>query len=198
MSKTQFIKLRGKSMWAMLDKDNPDEYAGDKRWKITLILDDVNAYIKTGLQLKLKDVDGGQAINLRRGCKKLIGDDLVHFTPPLLIGSDNKWTRYFMTKDEETGKDKYTFSWVKGEEEPTMVGEDIFIPNGSEVEVGLAVYDTQKGKGHRLESVKILHLAEDMPATSANQEIEKAAEPTTKEEVSEVEESTESDIKAPW
>jgi hypothetical protein len=194
MSKTHYIKLKGRAFWAMLNADNPDEYAGDKRWKITLVLDDVNAYIKSGLQLKLKDIDGGQAINLRRGCKKLIGEDLIHFTPPLIIDSAGKWIRYFVKKDEETGEDKFAFSWNKGDEEPTMVGEDMFIPNGSEVEVSLAVYETQKGKGHRLESVKILHLAENMPATSANQEIEKAAEPTMKSE--EVE--TKGDIKAPW
>ena len=199
---TVFYNLRGEAYWTKLDKDNPDEYAGDRRWMMSLVLDDINVFNKTGLQLKIKDIDGRNAINLRRGVKKLFGDDITFFTPPLLINSSNKWTRFFVANPDKGDEEKYeyVFSWKKDEPEPTMIGEDLFIPNGSEVIARVAVYDTQKGKGHRLESVKVLHLAE-MPEMSENRKIEKDAEPTTSGGAVETKEddTTESTgIKSPW
>ena len=174
---TSYFNLHGEAYWCKLKSDSPDEYAGDRRWLLTLKLDDLNEYIKTGLTLKVRDLDGGKAVTLRRSTKKLIGENLVIFTPPILLDATGEMIRhsYIMENDEE----KVVRSFNKGEAEPALAGKDLLIPNGSKVVANVAVYDTQKGKGHRLESVKIISLAE-MPPMSENKKIEAAAEPTTK------------------
>lgn len=207
---TKYYNIKGKAYWPELRDSQPDEYAGDKRWKITLVLDDVDDFEKTGLQLKLRDMEDGQAIVLRRGCRKLIGDNLINFCSPVIIDENNKWIRYHTIKGED-GADKPVFSWEKGDPVPEMVGEDILINNGSEVSVRVAVYDTQKGKGHRMESVQILHMAAPyVKPTTENQEIEasdhshgsyhsNAAEPSIVPEKTKTKAAKEEPkIKAPW
>ncbi len=57
---------------------------------------------------------------------------------------------------------------------PTRVGDPFLIGNGSLVELNVCVFDTKtRGKGHRLEGLRILDLIEYKPPTEAPVEEEK-------------------------
>jgi len=173
---TEYIDLTGKSYWAKLSSNKPDEYSGDKRWTLNLVLDEDQweVFEESGLQLKRKSGPGGDFIQLRRPVKKLFNDTVVNFTAPVIIDEDGKWIRYFVDNNGDN-----VFSWDKNKSaEPKMVGKNMLITNGSTVTARVAVYDTMKGKGHRLESVQIIDMA---PAEmTENQEEEAKTEPTTK------------------
>jgi hypothetical protein len=77
------------------------------------------------LRLEPKSFDDGDYIKVRCGAEKLINGELVKFGPPKVIDSAGN-----------------TF-------DPMHIG------NGSTVTVKLAVYDTKKGKGHRLTAVRV-------------------------------------------
>ena len=88
--------------------------------------DDVEAFKASGVQLQPREnEDGDIFFKLRRHPEALIKGELTKFGPPKVVDKDN---------------------------EPF----DKLIGNGSEVTVKIAVYDTaHKGKGHRLESVRV-------------------------------------------
>lgn len=72
--------------------------------------------------------------------------------PKIVDKDDSVMVEYIKGEDGNGG-----YVWVR-KGTPTLIG------NGSEVEVTVAVYDTQMGKGQRLESVKVLDLIEYSPA----------------------------------
>jgi len=174
---TEYFDLKGKIYWAKVSTNKPDEYAGDRRWIINLVVDDWDEFEETGLQVTRREGPDGDFIQLRRSCKKLINDEVINFLAPVIIDENGKWIRYYT---DSTGRN--VFSWVKNRDvEPTLVGRNMLITNGSDVSVRVAVYDTMKGKGHRMESIQINDMA---PSTlmSENQELEKESEESVAEE----------------
>lgn len=169
---TKYITLKGKFKWAKLYE--PDEFSGDRRYITNFYPHDGGEwekYNKSGLQLKVKEDEDGKFITLRRGVKRLFGDDVVFFSPPEITGAVN--VQYKNSKGEVVR------SYKKGDDEPTRDGEAVIIANGSMGLVNIAVYDTQKGKGHRLENVKILDLV-SMPDLDGPPDFED--EPKSKDE----------------
>lgn len=90
-----------------------------------------DAFKKSDLQLKVKKDDDGSYVSFKRPVSKLIKGELVEFGP-------------VETLDAE------------GDALPdgTLVG------NGSDVTCKVVVYDSMKGKGHRLEAVRVDTLVE--------------------------------------
>lgn len=72
---------------------------------------------------------------------------------------------------------------VKFEPPKVTLNDEVYegiVGNGSEVLLNIAVYDTMKGKGHRLNSVKVLNLVEyTPPATEDTPRPETVAAPAT-------------------
>lgn len=148
---SKYITLKGKFKWTKIYE--PDEYSGDKRFIMNFYPEDGaewEKFSKSGLQLKVKDDEDGKFITLRRPFKRLFGDDVVFFSPPEITGA--------FTVQYKNSKGEVVRSYKKGEEEPVRVGDAITIGNGSLGLVNICIYDTQKGKGHRLENIKILDL----------------------------------------
>lgn len=98
-------------------------------YSINFYPDDIPEFKKTGLGLKFHDDDMGTYVRLRRDPDKL------------LEGMPEKPTK--LIYDPETKA-----------YEPF----DRLIGNGSLVEVKIQVYDSMKGKGHRLEAVAVHNL----------------------------------------
>ena len=143
---TKYLNLRGKLNWTNKLKDT-DEYGGQTFWKVSLYDMDEESF----------------AAFTSSGCR-------------------------VKPKDDE-GEQVYTFrrpthKMIKGENvefEPPLVVDaegtpfDGSIGHGSEGIVNIAVYDTQMGKGHRLQGVKVVDLVEFVPdADSAGFATEKA------------------------
>lgn len=80
----------------------------------------------SGMEVRPKRAEEGEYITLRRPNNKLIKNEIVNFGPPKVLNP--------------------------GPEETPFEG---LIGNGSTVTVKVAVYDTMKGKGHRLEAIRV-------------------------------------------
>jgi hypothetical protein len=130
---TQFYYFSGKAKWAKLGLGlNPEENA-DKEyecWKLNFYPDEpsMQAYNDSGLRLQVKEDDDGKFVSLRRPFKKLIKEEVVNFDkPPVTVRNPDGTTSPLQT----------------------------LLGNGSDVVVKVAVYDSRKGKAHRLESVMV-------------------------------------------
>lgn len=127
----------GKAYWAKLEE--PDQKY--KYWGINVSLDDVSKeeFKKSGLQMETRvdKKDGFEFVTFRRPVKKLIKDELVDFEKPIIVDKDNN-----------------------------VMTDRPLIGNGSSVTVKVLVYDSIKGKGHRLEGVRINDLVEYQGGTS--------------------------------
>ena len=86
-----------------------------------------------GLGLKIKEDSEGSLVTFKRPMEKLIKGEVVHFGPPKVFNPDG-----------------------------TEMTEGL-IGNGSTVTVKIQKYDTLKGPGHRLESVRVDNLVEYNP-----------------------------------
>lgn len=119
--------ISGKGKWVKIMAGQEDKKY--KNWGLDLYLDDsqVEAFKNWNSELMLRDdkETGERFIKLRRPTMKLIKDKIVNFDPPEALGPDNK----------------------KWSGEP--------IGNGSELTCKVVVYDTMKGKGVRLEKVRV-------------------------------------------
>lgn len=126
--------ISGKAYWVKLSPGQEDPKY--KRWGLDLYLDDAQAKVFKDWEAEstlrdettkfyVKESERPYWIKLYRSTVKLIKDKLVKFDPPALLGPDNK-------------------PWTGG-----------VIGNGSEVTCKVAVYDTAKGKGCRLEAVRV-------------------------------------------
>jgi hypothetical protein len=120
---TKFYKFYGDAKWAKFQV--PDEKYD--QFAVDLFLDQksMDLFKKSGLQLKVKNLDGADFVSFRRPRQKLIKGALEDFGPPTVVDA-------------------------LGRPFAELVG------NGSKIAVEVAVYDTQKGKGHRMEKVHIL------------------------------------------
>lgn len=122
---TKVFRFYGKSHYAKVH--TPDEKYGNYQCGLIFDKASLDLFRKSGLQLKLKDVDGEQYATFRREPRKLIRGDMVEF-----------------------GKPKVTDA--VGREIDDLVG------NGSLVALTISVYDTIKGKGHRIDEVRVNQL----------------------------------------
>jgi len=172
---TRYQNLKVKLKWCKVYE--PDAFMGAENWKVSAYPVDEKEWDKfkaTGLELGVKTDADGEYITLRRPTKKLIKDELVVFAPPEITGVVN------VTYENELGERVRQYN--KGDKVKLVTnGEQEMIPNGSLAIVNFSYYDTIKGKGHRLESLRILELAEyiEQPPRVAD-------EAEAKEEVKEV------------
>lgn len=83
-------------------------------------------YQESGAQLKVRTGDDGEYVTFSRPCRRIIKGELVEMGPPDVLTGDGG------TLDEKT-----------------LVG------NGSHVTLKVVVFDTVKGKGTRLEAVRV-------------------------------------------
>lgn len=131
MAQTTYY-INGKAQYPQLTAERFDKKF--KCWTVDLVMEDdqITEFKKWGSELHLRDVDTakesdtGTMIKVRRPMAKLIKDQLVKFDPPELLGPDNK-------------------PW-----DPKVA-----IGNGSDVTLKVIVYDSAKGKGVRLEAVRV-------------------------------------------
>lgn len=119
------LYLSGTCKWAKLGV--PDQKYNNFQLDLYPSEKSMKDFINSGLQLQVHESEEGKFIKLRRSVSKVIKGKLVEFGPPTLLDKDNN----------ELDVKKF------------LVG------NGSAVTVKIAVYDTVKGKGHRLEKVRI-------------------------------------------
>lgn len=155
---TNWHNVKGFAYWAKVYE--PDSYNGQENYKITLYFKDdkeLESFKKIGLELQIKEDDNGKFVTFRRPRKKTIKDDIVFFSPPEVRGKVS--VKYIDDKGEVIRQ------YNKGEHNGKLErdGEATLIGNGSKVSVNICVYDTAKGKGHRLESVTIYELVEYVP-----------------------------------
>lgn len=126
------VYLRGIAKWAKLTTPDPKF----KVYTLDLYPDDPSweLYHQTDLELKEREDDeGGKFIKIRRPVEKLIKGEIVTFGPPKTLVPDGDGVA-------ELG--------------------DKLVGNGSRVVAKVVVYDTPKGKGHRLETVLVEELVE--------------------------------------
>jgi hypothetical protein len=137
---TEFYKFEGKAKWAKIYE--PEEFRGSVNWKI----DQIARRKKAGLQSKVYEDEDGTYVCFKRPKTKLIKNVLNEFSGPKILDVDgNTLVSYHKSQDGS--------KWER-------VGNPVLIGNGSTVEVEVAVYDTQMGKGQRLESIRIIDLIE--------------------------------------
>ena len=125
---SEVILLSGKAEWAKVRK--PDDAFGGSFFKITVDLDkgSQQVFAASDLQLEPKEIDGSFKVTFRREAEKQWPDGTVEeMGPPALFEADGK----------------------------TELAKSVLIGNGSEVSIKVEVYDTKRGKGHRLKSVRV-------------------------------------------
>jgi len=155
---TQTVKMRGKVYWAKVYA--PDVAFGASTYKLDFYpLNDAEfqKFKEAGIQKTVKENENGKYFQLSRPDFKLIKGEIITFTSPVIEDKEGKTIVDHV--NVETGNRVYSYN-AKDKNKIIRRGNPILIGNGSEVEVRVAVYDTAKGKGHRLESVKILDLIE--------------------------------------
>lgn len=155
---TRWINITGKIFWAQLV--NPDSAFGSSNWKLDLYPETEEAWnlIKeSGIQKTVKESEHGKYISLTRPTYKMMKGSLVFFTPPAVEDKDGTVIVDYVDKE----LNKRVLSYEKSAEKTiTKRGTDVLLGNGTVATVNVAVYDTMKGKGSRLESVKVLDLVE--------------------------------------
>ncbi len=128
---TSTLYFSGKGSWAKLSKpDTKFNHVG--QYSIQVELDEVNLkkFNDSKMQLKIKYNDEGKPyVQFKRLHKALMKGELVELGKPQVLNAE-------------------------GEPE----NPDIAIGNGSDVTVKVITYDGAKGKGHRLEAVRIDNL----------------------------------------
>lgn len=155
---TNWINIKGRAAWVQAYE--PDEYSGDKRWKMALYPFDENEWKKfdnSGLMLEKKeDAKGNKFITLRRSVRRVFpsDDEATYFSPPEITGAVN--VSYINAETKQKVK-----TYKKSDKiEISTLGDQKPIGNDSVVVASIAVYDTAKGKGHRWESLNVLDLVE--------------------------------------
>ncbi|HRP36197.1 MAG TPA: hypothetical protein PLS50_00120 [Candidatus Dojkabacteria bacterium] len=156
---TEYVKMKGKIYWAKVYE--PDTAFGASNYKCDFAPENDEEWKKfkdSGIQKTIKeDPERGKYFQLARPDFKLINQAIVKFTGPVIEDKDGKTIVDYI--NTETGKRIFSYD-SKDKDKVSRRGSPIIIGNGSTVEVRVAVYDTFKGKGHRLEGIKVLDLIE--------------------------------------
>ena len=166
MAKAKNVVFSGEFFYSMVYEGSHDEYVGKEFYKVTIALDDASwsKFNKSGLSLKVRDLDGKQVVTFKRD---------VH---------------------AKTGTDAKGKKWSLGGGPPRVIDEhgddfDKLIGNGSTGELLIEVYEISSGplkgkKGHRLEAVKILNHIPYEPNDDEDEEeteVEESQEETEEE-----------------
>lgn len=122
MTKTYYVT--GPCKWAKIK--TPDDYKGDKRWKVNVYLNkETKKTVKeTGVPFKIKEDEDGEYVCFSRPVEKMHKEELKTFEPPKVFDTD-------------------------------LNEIDDLIGNGSVVTAKISVFDTAKGPGHRLEALRV-------------------------------------------
>jgi hypothetical protein len=160
---TEVIKLKGKIAWAKVYE--PDTAFGQENYKIQFYPEsevDWKKFHDSGIQKKTNEDDGeksgvsGKYFQLVRQSFKMIKGAIVNFTGPVIEDKDGKTIVDYVNSE---GRRVYSYD-NKDKANITRRGSPILLGNGTTVEITVAVYDTFKGKGHRLEAIRVLDLVE--------------------------------------
>lgn len=193
MAKAKWLKFRGRSAYAMVYK--PDDFKGDRFWKISLYPDaeTLQDMKDAGIQSRVKDDDGsksgvaGKYMTFRLDTEKeFAGSGLTKFHPPII--KDKKGDNIVSYIDNGDG----TFD---------RRGEPVLIGNGSDVEITLEVYPTKRfGNGSRLREVRIIDLIEYNPPedVTENEVDSEPEEKVVEQNVSKQNKVTKSSAKVAW
>lgn len=124
---TKYYYFSGPCKWAKVYE--PDDFQGERKWKIDVYLDkrQLKELKESGIKLKVReDEEGGKFVTFTRAMFKEGKDkNLKEYTPPRILAADSK----------------------------TEITD--LIGNGSEVTVKIETYDTSLGKGSRLAAVRV-------------------------------------------
>lgn len=161
---TSYLNLFGKSRFTR-HLFVPDEAFGASKYKAGIWLDEANLkkYNDSEIQVTVRSDEIGPYVNLSRDEMKMINKSLVYFTPPYI---KNKDMSYLVSYVDENDNIVRQYQNPNDKEKIHRVGNPFLIGNGSLLELNICVFDTKtKGKGHRLEGVRILDLIEYIPPT---------------------------------
>lgn len=157
------FKFKGKAVYAK--PYAPDEYNGERFWKIGLAptKEELQRIKDSGCQLRAKFAenipgidDGTKFVTFKRPTQKQFRDELVFFCSPQIIDKSNK---VLVGHVDEKGK--LVTQYKEGEDRPERKGDIFAIGNRSDIEVTVEIYPAGSyGKGTRLNSVKIIDLIE--------------------------------------
>jgi len=159
---TSYINLIGKSRFTKHLFVTDDAF-GASKFKASIWLDEenLNKYNKSGIQVSVKTDEIGPYVTLSRDDTKMIKKTLVYFTPPYI---KNKDTSYRVSYVDEDNNIVRQYQNPQDKDKIQRIGDPFLIGNGSLLELNICIFDTQtKGKGHRLEGVRILDLIEYKP-----------------------------------
>lgn len=159
---TTYLNLIGKARF-IKNLFQPDDAFGASKYKagIWLDQDNLDKFYASGIQVTPKSDQDGTYVVLSRDDAKMIGKQLVYFTPPYIKNKDTSYRVQYVDENDEPIRQYHD---VNRKDKIKRVGDTFLIGNGSLVELNVAVFDTKyKGKGHRLEGVRILDLIEYKP-----------------------------------
>lgn len=158
---SEYHTVRGLVSYAKVYE--PDDYRGQVKWKINLHPSDeeIKRIRSLGIQLKLHDPNEdksgvpGKYFTFNRPAEKEFDGEVTYFPPPAIYDADGEPICVY----EDDG------------DEIVMKGRKQIIGNGSEVELGVTVYQTKRfGKGCRLNWIKIIDLIEWVPEDKEEEE----------------------------
>jgi hypothetical protein len=126
---TEHFTFDGEARW--LKVFEPDQYQdGPKRYVVNLLVDEENHdnFLDSGIRTRVREEEGKYLLKFVRDhdAKELTSGDKIGGGRPNIVDADGE-------------------KWTKG-----------VIGNGSKIRVSVSVYDTKMGKGHRLNSIKVL------------------------------------------
>lgn len=155
------MTFQGKARW-MKHLYTPDNAFGASKYKagIWVSKETADQIKKAGVQKKVKEDEKGPWIEFTRDEVKVMKGQPVFFTPPIL---EDKNGASIISYVDEYGKTVKSYNDPAKKTSIKKQGENILIGNDSDVQLTVAVFDTMKGKGQRLESVRILDLIEYRP-----------------------------------
>ena len=164
VSKTEYLEFEGYVNWAKVYQ--AETSFGKTEWVIDFfpLNDGELAKVKaSGIQKTMKENTDpskgsiGKYIKFTRPENKVIKGNLVYYTGPIILDQDGNVIVDYVSK--ETGRRVFSYS-PENKADVLRRGSPINIGNGSKVKVTVSTYDTLKGKGHKLESLKLLELVE--------------------------------------
>lgn len=204
---TEIIKLKGTIAWAKVYE--PDTAFGAENYKIAFYPEgdvDWKKFKDSGIQKSVQEDDGeksgvtGKYFQLARPSFKMIKGAIVNFTGPVIEDKDGKTIVDYVNLE---GRRVYSYD-NKDKANITRRGSPILIGNGSKAEVTVCVYDTFKGKGHRLEAIRVLDLVEykrDMTPPELSPLVQQGSEvqiDLAKDEIPFGDKENKKDKKVPW
>ncbi len=149
---TDVIKMTGNIYWAKVYQ--PDTAFGATMFKVDFFPENEAEWKKfkdSGIQKTIKENETGKFFSLTRNEMKMIKGEVINFTGPVIEDEDGSVIVDYINRD--TQKRIYSYS-PKEKDLVVRRGSPILLGNGTKAEVTVAVYDTFKGKGQRLEKIR--------------------------------------------